>query len=347
MSRRRIGRRSLRHLSIFLGSPGDVADERRAAHEVVTELLDHPLLKGKISIELVAWTQESPMEANGGPQQAVIKWVGRPSECDLTIILLSGRLGTPSAERKSDGSPYRSGTEWEFEDARRANKPIFLYVRKRSLQTPTDEEHAQRAALHDFLAELSAAHIGRNEYASVMEFRSLFREHLLRFVARLPPPRSLAWLVVAMVVLVACIYVAMPGRPTLKVESVGEQYLMISDAEVPDSAQAVRVLIKKTVADQRPGDECFAQASNRISFAGPRREKLEEASSVFESSHGCEQDPWNFIIPLTTQVRVAEWRGWVRIALRRGNRIFESEPVSVEVATADETPVSVQRSIAQ
>jgi hypothetical protein len=43
------------HLSVFLSSPGDVREERSMAREVLGELPRQPLLRGKVSIETVAW----------------------------------------------------------------------------------------------------------------------------------------------------------------------------------------------------------------------------------------------------------------------------------------------------
>ena len=36
-------------------------------------------------------------------------------------------MGTPLSEKKADGTPYLSGTEWEFENALAANKPVLVY----------------------------------------------------------------------------------------------------------------------------------------------------------------------------------------------------------------------------
>src|SRR4051794_40516338 len=115
------------HLRVFLGSPGDVTAERRHAIEVLTALPTRPLLLGKISVELRAWRPENvPLQPNDDPQESVIRYVGRPRDCDLTVIVLWNRLGTPlSPERRGPhGESFPSGTAWEFEDARQAGKPI-------------------------------------------------------------------------------------------------------------------------------------------------------------------------------------------------------------------------------
>lgn len=339
------GRRAPRHLSVFLGSPGDVVEERSAAREVVTELLDHPLLKGKVAIGLLTWTRNSPLEGNADPQQAVLKYVGRPSECDLTVILLSGRLGTPLGARKPDGSPYRSGTEWEFDDALRAKKPVFLYVRKKPRDPQTDEEHEQRRALADFLADLKDARLARNDYDSVEEFRALFREHLMRFVCHQMKPssrlRPAAWGAAAAVAVSAAIYLGIPVHPTLKVDSVVETHLT-SD---PDAPQQVRLVVTKSVIDGKQGDECIVQASESRSFAGPHVDALEDAPGIVEEGFACERKKSDFLFQLANRPHLEIWRGWVRIALRRGNQIFESEPVAVEATTGDK--VTAERSAMQ
>lgn len=333
--------RAPRHLSIFLGSPSDVAEERNAAREVVTELLDHPLLKGKLSIGLVTWTRESPLEGNADPQQAVLKYVGRPSECDLTVVLLSGRLGTPFGPRKPDGSPYRSGTEWEFEDARRASKPVFLYVRRNPRDPQTDEEREQRTALAGFLAGLKDARLARNDYDSVEDFRALFREHVLRFVNRYMEPSRLRRAALAgmtaMAVAVA-IYAVLPGHPTLNVDSVDIKHVT-SD---PGDPQQIRLVLKATIGDGKQGDQCLVQASETRSFATPYRDVMEDGGAV-EDGIACEPGRVDFLFQLTERPHIDIWRGWVRIALRRGDRIFESKPVAVEATTKAEALIRARK----
>ncbi len=340
-----IRQRPPRHLSIFLGSPSDVAEERHAAREVVTELLDHPLLKGKISIGLVTWTRESPLEGNADPQQAVSKYVGRPSECNLTVILVSGRLGTPFGPCKPDGSPYRSGTEWEFEDARRANKPVFLYVRRNPRDPQTAEEREQRTALADFLAGLKDARLARNDYDSVEDFRALFREHVLRFVGRHMEPsrlRPAAWAGMTVIAVAVAVSAVSPRHPTLNVASVEIKHVT-SD---PGEPQQIRLVLKTIIVDGKQGDQCLVQASETRSFATPYRDVLEDSGTV-EDGIACEPGRLDFLFQLAERPHIDIWRGWVRIALRRGDRIFESEPVAVEATTTAEARIRGRKGAAR
>jgi len=68
------------------------------------------------------------------PQEAVLHFKGRPADCDIVIVILAARLGTILAcdvFRRPDGSTYRSGTEWEYEDAWNAvPRPDILVYRR-------------------------------------------------------------------------------------------------------------------------------------------------------------------------------------------------------------------------
>ena len=125
-------------LRVFLSSPGDVADERNLARQLLKERLPYdPLLRGRIGFEVVSWDDPdsaTPMPAGITPQEAVNRFGPRPSECDVVVIILWSRLGTLldiSKFRKPNGDPYDSGTEWEFEDALNAQPQpnVLIYYR--------------------------------------------------------------------------------------------------------------------------------------------------------------------------------------------------------------------------
>ena len=105
------------HLRVFLASPGDVADERALALQVLEQLQYDPLLRGRITIETVAWDKlgaGTPMRATMTPQEAIKQGLPTPAECDIVIVIFWSRMGTllPVDWKKPDGSQYLSGTEW-------------------------------------------------------------------------------------------------------------------------------------------------------------------------------------------------------------------------------------------
>ncbi|MFN8061284.1 MAG: SUMF1/EgtB/PvdO family nonheme iron enzyme [Vicinamibacterales bacterium] len=127
---------------IFLSSPGDVGPEREQARQLLLGLARGPFVRGRLGIDVVSWDDPhggAQMDARFTPQQAVDRSLPKPSDCDLTVVLLWSRMGTPLLEQKGDGTPYLSGTEWEFEEALRAGKPVFLY--RRPVSRHLDPEH--------------------------------------------------------------------------------------------------------------------------------------------------------------------------------------------------------------
>lgn len=183
---------SLLHLTVFLSSPGDVHDERRIAREILEELPRRPAFRGKVFVEIVAWDDpyaRTPLTANETPQRSVNRFNRRPSECDVTVVILWSRIGTalPPDERKPDGSRYASGTEWEFEDARSARKSVLVYHRTEPPKLAPDAldlvaNRSQYEAVRQFLNRSrnpdGSANWGYHDYESPKAFESLFRDHM-------------------------------------------------------------------------------------------------------------------------------------------------------------------------
>ena len=103
-------------LRVFLSSPGDVSDERALARRFLKEELPYdPLLRGRVFFQVVSWDDPpapTPMPANLTPQHAVNQFGPSPSQCDILIVILWSRLGTPLDKHsfsKQNGAPYASG----------------------------------------------------------------------------------------------------------------------------------------------------------------------------------------------------------------------------------------------
>ncbi|HNC78295.1 MAG TPA: hypothetical protein PLP92_02130, partial [Rhodocyclaceae bacterium] len=184
--------RSPRSLRLFLSSPGDVADERQAVRRVLEDLALTPLLRTRVRFDLVAWDDPAapvPLDATETPQLSVNRYKGLPRDCDLTVVILWSRLGTPlpSHVTRPDGSAYASGTVWELEDARTGRKPLWLYQRTATPQVDLDDPefdakraqyHAVKAFIADFRAPDGSLSAGINTHADPAAFTILFRQHL-------------------------------------------------------------------------------------------------------------------------------------------------------------------------
>ncbi len=107
----------LKPFRIFLASPGDVPLERKLAREAIIHINGERRFRGRIDIEIIAWDQPGAavaMEAGLTPQQAIAQGLPKPDDCDLVVVILWSRIGTPlpaDFELKPDGTPYLSGTE--------------------------------------------------------------------------------------------------------------------------------------------------------------------------------------------------------------------------------------------
>ncbi len=189
------------HLRIFLSSPGDVADERTFAQQVIEqELPKDPLLRGQITCEALRWDDPNApvsMPATLTPQEAVNRGLAKPSECDVVVVILWSRMGTPLPEScvKPDGSRYLSGTEWEYEDAASAKSPPHILVYRRKTKPEIDPDDPERdlklgqydrvkaffARFHNPDGSLKG---GYTAYASPQEFRDRLRIDLRAFIER-------------------------------------------------------------------------------------------------------------------------------------------------------------------
>lgn len=189
--------RSPLHLRVFLASPGDVADERALALSVLDQLQYDPLLRGKITIEIVAWDKPgagAPMLATLTPQEAIKKGLPTPAECDVVIVVFWARMGTPLPDdwKKPDGSRYLSGTEWEYlnalEAAEKSEKPAILVYRRteKIALDPDDPARGLKLEQWDQVKQFFQSFAnpdgsikrGYNSYLKPDEFREQLNLHL-------------------------------------------------------------------------------------------------------------------------------------------------------------------------
>ena len=192
-----------RHFRIFLSSPSDVSEERERARNYITkELAKLDPFLNKITCEVVAWDDphaQIPMLAGETPQVSVNNARPKPSECDIVIVILWSRMGSPL---EINEKTYQSGTEWEYLDAIASpNKPpVLLYRRTESPKPPefdiNNSEKAQKQ-LQEFIAqnqkvqtffnnlidEKGVMQGGVNNYKDVEDFDKILRQHLPKLIA--------------------------------------------------------------------------------------------------------------------------------------------------------------------
>ncbi len=182
-------------VQIFISSPGDVGQERVIAERVIERLKGE--FGGWVMLQAILWEHE-PVRATSTFQEQIV----RPSETDIVVCILWSRLGTrlpEGFERRPDGTSYKSGTSFEFEDAQRAfderGVPDLLVYRKTaepmvSLRDPArlHQQQEQWTALetylkHWFCNQDGSFKAGFNQFATADEFEQLFECHLRELIS--------------------------------------------------------------------------------------------------------------------------------------------------------------------
>ncbi|EMS99440.1 hypothetical protein H009_02468 [Agrobacterium tumefaciens str. Cherry 2E-2-2] len=98
-------------IKIFLGSPGDLVDERRAAKRIVDEENRNHANALGYHIELVGW--EDTVAQHGRAQEIINRDL---VQCDYFVGIVWKRWGTPPGPA---GTPYSSGFQEEYEQSER------------------------------------------------------------------------------------------------------------------------------------------------------------------------------------------------------------------------------------
>lgn len=184
---------------IFISSPGDVAEERDGARQVVEGL--RRLYPGA-ELQAVLW-EELPLPATASFQET-IDFLLKKEPIDVAVFILWSRLGSPlgAAVTRADGTPYRSGTEREFdlmlaafEQSGRKRPVILAYVRDddagftaklaKAAKLDRSDLIDQQQMLEAFVVEQFHDAEGRNvrayqTYSEPVGFMQRLRVHLRR-----------------------------------------------------------------------------------------------------------------------------------------------------------------------
>ena len=157
-------------LNVFISSPGDVAQERKIAKDMIHELNAMDIL-GNCRLEPCAYEDIVPGVVGELPQLTVDRYMLRPQDADILVCILWSRMGTPFVDDKTNTS-YQSGTEYEFIHAYRSYKerqrPIILLYRCTRQVDPLQIDTNQLNALQRFFRDI----VGNEG-----EFKGLYRSY--------------------------------------------------------------------------------------------------------------------------------------------------------------------------
>lgn len=151
---------------VFIGSPGDLAAERRLFKTIIERVNRTQAKRNGVLVEPVGW--EDTLPGVGRPQEIINRDL---AQCDLVVMLLWKRWGTPSGK-------YSSGFEEEYKLARRTKKDIILYFRDVPQEMLADAGEQLRNVL-DFRSKIEDEKaLLYKRYADEAEWETLFDEHL-------------------------------------------------------------------------------------------------------------------------------------------------------------------------
>lgn len=131
----------MKTIRILISSPGDVAEERDRARQVVEQLRRRYV--GQFDLKTLLW-EDLPLQADMSFQQGIDLVISPKQGVDIAVFILWSRLGSPTGPliQKPNGGQYRSGTERELDlimAAKRDNKKrdptsdapkILVYTRR-------------------------------------------------------------------------------------------------------------------------------------------------------------------------------------------------------------------------
>jgi hypothetical protein len=153
-------------LPVMIASPGDVADERRLAGEVINAWNASHSIATSLILNAVGWEQ-APADLGGRAQQLINDRLLK--ECDLLVGIFWGRLGTRTGE-------FESGTVEEIQTHHEAGKPAMIYFSDRPIP-PSKLDADQYEGVQRFKGWCRTKGIICT-YDTLEEFRLHFSNHL-------------------------------------------------------------------------------------------------------------------------------------------------------------------------
>lgn len=164
----------IRLFRVFIASPSDLGDERRAAREIVEELNAIFSKETDIRIELLGW--EDTLPGTGRPQALINADLDK---ADLFVGCLWQKMGSPS------GVSGKTGFEEEFERALARNKgdgtpEMWLFLKEVDAVRAADPGEQLRRVLEFKTEQEQAKHLLFKEFKDVASWRELLRSLLIR-----------------------------------------------------------------------------------------------------------------------------------------------------------------------
>jgi len=170
---------------------------------VLARLPQEAQFRGRVVIDEVSWDNPAapvPLAAQLTPQEAINQGLLKPADCDVVLVILWARMGTPLPPEyvKTGNVRFESGTEWEYLNAieaaeRRGTPHVLVYRRtERVLLDPDAADFAersdQRQRVHRFFAGFrdpdGSLRRSYHEYLAPADFEDLLERQLRELLWR-------------------------------------------------------------------------------------------------------------------------------------------------------------------
>lgn len=188
----------MKKLRIFISSPSDVQQERVVAKKVITEL--NKTFAKYVELIPLLW-EDMPLLASSSFQKGIDQIINKYS-IDIAVFILWSRLGSTLGNLylKPDGSPYCSGTEYEFDMMMEAflkngHPRILVYIKDTPIKnrilyakdTELEEVIKQHCAVKDFIKERfhdsdTGATYAYASFGENVSFESRLKTHLTNII---------------------------------------------------------------------------------------------------------------------------------------------------------------------
>jgi hypothetical protein len=168
-----------RFVKVFLGSPGDLTEERRAAKVIVDDFNIELAETFGVQVELVGW--EDTLPELGRPQEIINRDL---DGCDLFVGMLWKRWGTPPGV-----APYTSGFEEEYERsvarAAKEGRPAISLLLKQLNDSETADPGDHLKKVIAFRERVFGERkLLAGTFSDLSDFHRKFRKCIVGFVKR-------------------------------------------------------------------------------------------------------------------------------------------------------------------
>ena len=153
--------------NVMIASPGDLAEERKVAQEIILDWNNINSSVRKIVLLPLSWEYNTIPEIGDRPQEIINKKI--LNNADILVGIFWTRIGTPTAK-------VVSGSVEEIEEHISLKKPSMLYFSNKPV-LPDSIDSEQYAAVKKLKKEYQAKGL-TNDFDSTENFRNQFQRHL-------------------------------------------------------------------------------------------------------------------------------------------------------------------------